>query len=357
MFSKSTIFAGLLSLAVAAPVAQDSTTGQDEVYQVSTAPAAPADQAAAPGTVPVTTVAQVQGPVCKTAPAKDTVQAFKDDCAYTIISKYQAYNPPAGYSTVFYNHNASNNAPYGYMTYEQLPKGYDQDHCASQCNLIPGCESFNIYFERDPVQDPTDACPNPQSNWYGVGALGFTNVKCAYYSSILSVASATNTGQWRDQFQVAIAGSNAYVKNSLFVADSGYTPAAGTKAGHIASDFAINAPLDCNGDDTLAGMQWWNDGQFQVERCAQACTQHTNYVNANGGKQCSFFNTFLQTTNGNVAQQMCTFYDETWDVNQYAVNYGSADGSVVVSESYAFVSNSFTGNPSCATPAGQPVSQ
>lgn len=296
--------------------------------------------------VPYTTSSATASSTCAVPNQGDTVAQFEIDMAYKIESGLAAYLPPTGYSTIFSGLNASNNAAYGYLTYQAL-SFYDTSYAAAQCNSMAGCESFNIYFERDPTVTPTADCPNPPSNY---NYFGVNNVKVAYYSSILTAASATNVGQWQENFQVAIAGSNAYVKQSIFQtggSNSGYVPAPGTSSGgHIPSDLAINAPLNCDGSDPLAGMQWWNDGQFQVSRCAQACTAHSAWVAAQGGVPCNFFNTFMQVTNGNQAQQHCTFYSQNEPMSD-AVNGGNADGSVVVSNSYAFTSTTFGGNMVC----------
>jgi hypothetical protein len=84
-------------------------------------------------------------------PTDDTVSAFAANTAPV----------PSGYSNTFTNLNASNNA-YGYMGYTAL-SSYDTEKCASKCNAINGCMSFNLYFERDPSLEPADACPNPTS--------------------------------------------------------------------------------------------------------------------------------------------------------------------------------------------------
>jgi hypothetical protein len=92
-------------------------------------------------------------------PTDDTVSAFAANTAFAAA----AFNAPvpSGYSNTFTNLNASNNA-YGYMGYTTL-SSYDTEKCAAKCNVINGCISFNLYFERDPSLEPADACPNPTS--------------------------------------------------------------------------------------------------------------------------------------------------------------------------------------------------
>ena len=56
-------------------------------------------------------------------------------------------------------------------------------------------------MERDPSVNPnaTMGCPNPPS---------IVNYKCTLWGSGVTAESAKNKGQWRIQFEVAIAGSN-----------------------------------------------------------------------------------------------------------------------------------------------------
>ena len=57
-----------------------------------------------------------------------------------------------------------------------------------------------MYIERDPSLDPnTDDCPNPPST---------TNYKCTLWGAPVVAEEATNKGQWRASFEVAITGSN-----------------------------------------------------------------------------------------------------------------------------------------------------
>jgi hypothetical protein len=92
-------------------------------------------------------------------PTDDTVSAFVSNAAFAAAAS--SAPTPSGYSNTFTNLNASNNA-YGYMGYTTL-SSYDTLKCASKCNAINGCMSFNLYFERDPSLEPASACPNPTS--------------------------------------------------------------------------------------------------------------------------------------------------------------------------------------------------
>ena len=105
---------------------------------------------------------------------------------------------PDGYSVVFTNKQASLSAS-NYMGLSTL-QSFDTLGCASLCDQAAGCQAFNMYIERDPSLDTNAAnCPNPPST---------TNYKCTLWGAPVSVEEATNTGQYRDQFHVVIAGSD-----------------------------------------------------------------------------------------------------------------------------------------------------
>lgn len=86
------------------------------------------------------------------------------------------------------------------MGYYSL-NSYDTQSCANYCSSVLGCLSFNVFYERDPTLNPAAACPNPAAG---------TAIKCTLWGVPATEAEANNFGQWRDQFQVVIAGSNAY---------------------------------------------------------------------------------------------------------------------------------------------------
>ena len=60
--------------------------------------------------------------------------------------------------------------------------------------------AFNVWFERDPstTTDPF-CCPNPGS---------VARIKCSWWGTYATSTTANNKGQYRDQFQVIMAGSN-----------------------------------------------------------------------------------------------------------------------------------------------------
>ncbi|KAH0380119.1 hypothetical protein KCU92_g7785, partial [Aureobasidium melanogenum] len=132
----------------------------------------------------------------------DTPAAFAADQYYVLQSS--GAGVPSGFTETFQSLNASNSAD-NYMGYTLL-SSYDVNSCASDCSSISGCNSFNIYFERDPSVNPDSSnCANPNST---------INIKCVWWGGAVTAANANNFGQWRDEFQVLIAGSNGYVNTT-----------------------------------------------------------------------------------------------------------------------------------------------
>lgn len=103
--------------------------------------------------------AQPTGSGALTTP--DTPDAFLANPAYSDAAT--GATTPAGYKLMFQNLNGSTSLYY-YMGYNTLAS-YDTGKCASMCNSISLCQSFNIYFERDPSVDPGSGtgCSNPPS--------------------------------------------------------------------------------------------------------------------------------------------------------------------------------------------------
>lgn len=128
--------------------------------------------------------------------------AFKADPI--IASVASAAATPAGYFQNFVNLPGANSA-YGYLGYSVV-KTYDVATCATKCTAKSGCLAFNIYFERDPTVTPGTGCDNPAA---------FANIKCSFWGSSLDSTTANNYGQWQDNFQVGIAGSNAYTSYTV----------------------------------------------------------------------------------------------------------------------------------------------
>jgi hypothetical protein len=117
-------------------------------------------------------------------------------------------------------------------------------------------------------------------------------VKCVLWGGPLTSDSATNSGQYRNQFQVVIAGSNAYQSTNL-VTPPGFTLAA------VPENAAINAPYDHQGYNTYMGSTIFTAGGFNPQLCATYCSSQTKYNAAHPAKDgsppkvCNFFNTYI----------------------------------------------------------------
>ncbi|KAJ8113044.1 hypothetical protein OPT61_g4740 [Boeremia exigua] len=145
--------------------------------------------------------------------------------------------------------------------------------------------------------------------------------------------------QWRQEFQVVIAGSNGYTKlNKPLPTVQDFNNPASLSA-------AINAPLD-NGYDTYNGMRLFNNNPYDPTLCAAACQAQTDYdkahPNSDGSyKPCNFFTLYILTQNGVPLGTYCALYTRTWDAS-YATNTGYYDGDdkyeVVNVGSYAITS-------------------
>ena len=88
---------------------------------------------------------------------------------------------------------------------------YDTITCQQKCDAAAGCVAFNIYIERDPSVAPGPGCDNPAST---------INYKCTLYGLPISAATATNMGQYRDNFEVVITGSNGCLTSPPLCSES-----------------------------------------------------------------------------------------------------------------------------------------
>ncbi|KAL8837439.1 MAG: hypothetical protein Q9170_002524 [Blastenia crenularia] len=270
----------------------------------------------------------------------DTVDAFLDNPVYAALANNAS--TPDGYSIVMQNGGGSLSAS-NYMGLKTL-KSYDTLGCASLCDQASGCQAFNMYIERDPTLDPNVAsCPNPPS---------LTNYKCTLWGAAVSAAEATNKGQWRDSFQVVIAGSNAYNKASPPPGISCYT-------GPVELGGAINAPYNAQGQNTYMGYKYHPFSQSQgydPSTCAADCNSQTAYNKrhpaADGSYQtCIFFNAYVLSMNGIPQGLYCSMYTQVWAAS-YATNYGQYRGTdrYTVSRSYSYSLNlSSDGSGSCGS--------
>lgn len=267
------------------------------------------------------------GPV----PDPDTADAFLADTDFS--SAASAQTAPSGFVQSFTNLQASNSA-YAYMGYTSL-KTYDAATCATKCKAISGCNAFNIYFERDPSLDAGTNCPNPAST---------TVIKCVFWGGPVLSGNAKNTGQYRSEFEVVMAGSNGYNSAGPMSSPTGYT---GTWLGQK----GINAPL-CNTVDTYLGVKTFTSGPFDPSLCAAACSAQSDYNRAHPAsdgtfKTCQFYNTYMLMKNGDTGKQVCAMYSQSWD-SSYATNTGSWSGSNHYTIEFSVTGSNTTTPATCA---------
>lgn len=269
---------------------------------------------------------------------------------------------PDGYTLSFTNLQGSTTTT-SYLGYTTIDS-YDTVTCAADCSAIDGCEAFNLYFERDPSLDPNqEYCSNPAS---------VTNIKCVFWGVQVSAATATNTGQFRDEFQVVITGSNGYNKDAPPACQPDYY-------GPVALGGAILAPNDPV-TDTSTYITYtffaFGDGPddiqfFNPEVCTASCSATTAFdiqlglgVDGQGAPAVCNMVVAYVLSDANVPQGMyCAMYTESWapeyatNVGQYRPNANGGEDFWSVSQAYAYVNGTYAVNypDICATggcPAG-----
>lgn len=230
------------------------------------------------------------GPV----PTPDTPAAF---LAYPPFHQMaQGAKTPQGYVETFKDLNASSSAN-SYLGLHTL-SSYDVIGCSQLCDNTTLCTAFNIYIERDPSINPAANCTNPPS---------ITNYKCTLWGSGLEAATATNTGEYRDGFQVVITGSDGFDKTN------NTTPS--TPGG-------CGAPSKCSGGsgiihapDSCVGTKFF-PGCFDLNICAGfALAQNTlaSQSYGHGSQQCKEVNAYMIKKNGVAQGTVCALYTQAFD--------------------------------------------
>ncbi|KAI9647840.1 hypothetical protein NHQ30_004228 [Ciborinia camelliae] len=279
----------------------------------------------------------------------DTSDAFLASPQYKAISS--AAVTPRGYTLAFSGLQGSSQTT-SYLGYKTMDS-YDTVNCAAYCDEQEGCIAFNIYLERDPTVDPAASCPNPPST---------INYKCVKWGVQISDKTATNIGQWRNDFHVVISGSNGYNKGVSPPAADGYN-------GPVALGGAINAPVDpITKADTYMGYKFFSFDDVQtfangVVACTTACTSQNKYNVAHPPSTgnpaiCNQVVVYVLSENKNPQGIYCSMYTEEWASN-YATNYGQYRGADYwsVSQAYTYTNATYAAKyqPICALdgcPAG-----
>ncbi|KAH8755750.1 hypothetical protein F5883DRAFT_649844 [Diaporthe sp. PMI_573] len=135
----------------------------------------------------------------------DSAAVFLAYPPYGAAAVVASTTPVTGYLLVTANQTAiAQKATVSMMNWINMAS-YDVQGCANQCTNTLGCKSFDLYFQRSPTVAPSfdNSCPNPPSQCH---------IVCSLYNGIFTTADLTNTGEWRGQFQVVIAGSDVFNK-------------------------------------------------------------------------------------------------------------------------------------------------
>lgn len=344
----SVVSVALLGFAAAAPVAEPQDIDFDAYNAIPNAP----DITAPVGVVPQVVDYSPAGAAASAAAASISDLSKRGSCLPEPAGNYPTVTPddptdflanpafataaesavaPPGYFLAegYQNLQASASDP-SYLTYvsSQLTS-YDPATCAALCTNIAGCVSFNIYFERDPsIYLDSVACPTAPS---------VTRIKCSFFGTAITVADATNVGQYQDDFQIVIAGSNVYT--------TAPQPLPGFTGPVSLGDAAISAPT---ADGTYMGVQTFPQTQpYDPSVCATACNEKSAYntrhaVAGVAPRICVFFDAYILYKNGVNGVFTCTYYTEAYGPS-YATNFGQYDSEgdhYTVAHSYTYTVSS-----------------
>ncbi|KAL1301851.1 hypothetical protein AAFC00_006036 [Neodothiora populina] len=259
------------------------------------------------------------GPV----PTPDTVSAFQAYAPFHSMASAAPTTISAAstaavsgivtvYNQTFKDLNAASSAQ-SYLGLFTL-QTYDAAQCAAYCDSTALCTAFNIFIERDPSVAPStpdntaptvwgNNCPNPAS---------MTSYKCTLWGSNLDASSATNQGQWREQFQIVITGSNGYDKTNVTIPATptgSNSNGSGWSKGSSCGGKAINAPQYWMGSKFFPGpfnAQVCGDYAFKQNSInkAQAVSMGRNFYTP-----CNMVNAYYLHKNGKPHGTYCALYD------------------------------------------------
>jgi hypothetical protein len=349
MKTSSVLSFALFGFALGAPVAEPQDIDFDAYDSIPVAP-----DLTAPIGVITPTVVEYDADVAASSAVAGATDAVNPDltkrgsCLAQAVGNYPAISPdtdvaflanptiasiansavaPPGYFLVagYKNLQASASNP-SYLTYISSPlSSYNPAQCATACTAMTGCSSFNIFFERDPslYADSTN-CPDPAS---------LTRIKCSFFGSALTVADATNVGQYTAKFHVVQAGSNAYT--------TAPQPIDGFTGPVNIGNASIISPTSAN---TYMGVQTFLMTQpYDPSVCAAACIEKSAYNTRHAAagvapRICKFFDAYILYKNGQNGVFTCTYYTEAYGP-EYAKNFGqynSAGDHYTIGHSYTY---------------------
>ncbi|CAD0106524.1 unnamed protein product, partial [Aureobasidium uvarum] len=256
----------------------------------------------------------------------DTAAAFASDLWYGVQALTAIL--PTGYVQTFSNLTASNSADQ-YVGFT-LMNSYDVAGCGQKCTAMDGCNSFNIYYERDPQYDPSVAgCANPPST---------VNVKCVFWGGAVTADNANNFGQMRDGFNVVIAGSNGYIAGS-------YATKLLAKATATSSSSAAASATDVAGN--IYTLYYSSDSTQGSYSNAQASNSYADCMTAcDADSQCNAF-TYVGGANG-VGSGTCWLKSQLGNPSSSGNNVlsGVRSGKAVSSSSSSVVSTTSSSSSS-----------
>ncbi|KAL0464983.1 hypothetical protein QR685DRAFT_539543 [Neurospora intermedia] len=336
-FDSNSVAAEVVATVVDTPpaVAQASDDTPPEVITVNLLKRSNANVARADSPATSCIVRTFNGP--KVSP--DIPEAFTSyaDFATAATDAVKAANVPFGYAAVpnFVNLNAVAQDK-SYITYTSSKlTSYDPKKCAAICDATAGCTSFNIYYERVPLEiSKATQVPNAALGCPGnADAASATLIKCAFYGMPLVATSAKSVYQYQGKaFKVVYAGSTAFTKSSGPTVD-------GLQGPVTFGDAAINAPAPVIDHGYLRTQTFGTNVPFAPELCAASCKAQTEYNAKHGtnkGQACIFFNAFVIYKNGKDGVFTCNYYGTPYGVS-YAKNTGQWDDS----GNHWTISNSF----------------
>ncbi|KAF2170002.1 hypothetical protein M409DRAFT_51780 [Zasmidium cellare ATCC 36951] len=195
---------------------------------------------------------------------------------------------------------------------------YDTNKCAARCTSISGCNSFDIYFERNPkVNLDKTKCPTSDAQ---------TLVKCAFYGNPLVSSEATNDGQYTGRdFYTSIAGSNAYTV--IPPTPAGFTGPVSFGA------YTIKAPQGSNTCTYTQEQKTFPGVGYDPQVCADACNAKSDYnqrqaaktSNPTNYRKCRFFDAYVAYKNDENPLFTCTYYTQGYGAG-YATNLDQYNG-------------------------------
>ncbi|PSR83562.1 hypothetical protein BD289DRAFT_279959 [Coniella lustricola] len=265
------------------------------------------------------------------SPTADTVSAFLSNKAYQVLAS-QAATPP-GYIPTFTDLDAAVSAN-TYLGYETLTS-YDTASCAALCDATDLCTGFNIYIERDPGWNPDQcSCAEPASTY---------NFKCSIFAGGVYASSATNVGQYRDEYEVVITASNGYMLgNTTYAASSTTTNSDVEDDSDGLSTRDSDSSSPCLPDGASRPQSCWGKthnhpdttikeaffpGPFSIDTCISLATSQSELnLAADVNVTAAFVNAALVVRDGVAWGTYCGVFTQAYDGSECNWSPSSSSG-------------------------------